>query len=190
MASPQELDQEAVALGVRLAEHLVGGNTLASLLGISEESQEALYALGYNLYNQGRYDDAMHTFGFLLLHNHRDRRFYKGFGSCLQMQKRYQDALKYYGIASIMDLNDPVPVFHSAECLLAMSKVDEAIEALHFVQQTTKAVEAHAELAARVEGILQLLVDGHSKDLHKTVEEHAAASRTDTDTPAKEITHE
>ena len=153
---PQQ-QQPDIELGVRLMAQLVEGYTLGAMLGYSEDSQEALYALGHGLYSQRRYDDALRVFGFLLTHNHLERRYYLAFGACLQMQARPEDALKYYGMASLMDLTDPEPVFHAAHCLLTLARKEEARQALQYAQSMAMGETRHAELSTRVAGMLDLL---------------------------------
>ena len=94
-------------------------------------------------------------FGFLVTHNHLDRRFHKAFGACLQNLVR-ADALKYYGVASLLDLTDPDPVVHTAECLLALSRDQEAARALRFALGQIKGEAKHAALGERVKALLEL----------------------------------
>lgn len=154
--------QPDLDLAVRMMARLVEGHTLGAMLGFSEESQEALYALGHCLYGQARYEDALRVFGFLLTHNHLERRYYLAFGACLQMLSRLEDALKYYGMASFMDMTDPEPVFHAAHCLLALGRRKEAGEALEYAQCMARGVAPHAELSERISALLDLLARGRS----------------------------
>src|SRR4051794_10997686 len=85
-----------------LLEQLMSAKTLGTGWGTKVKTQETIYRLGYNLYEQAKYEDAMRIFAFLMTANHLDRRFYLGFAACMHMQQRHQDALKYYGMASML----------------------------------------------------------------------------------------
>ncbi|MES3002902.1 MAG: SycD/LcrH family type III secretion system chaperone [Pseudomonadota bacterium] len=147
--------------GAALVELLSSGNTLSGLLGRSEKSQEALYHVAYVFYGQAKYTEAMRMFAFLLANNHLDRRFYMGFAGCMQMLDRHEEALKYYGIASLLDLTDPLPPMHMAECHIAMGQRDKARESLEYGLCQGRAADTHVESVRRMEGLLALL-DGSS----------------------------
>jgi type III secretion system low calcium response chaperone LcrH/SycD len=94
---------------------------------------EALYALGYNLYGQARYDEAQKVFQYLVMHHQFDTRYIVALGAALQMLKRHDEAITTFGAAALLDLDDPVPVLHSCECLLALGRTDEAVDGLESV---------------------------------------------------------
>jgi len=110
------------------------GAGLGTIFGYTADEYEALYALGHDHYSQQRYLDA----------------------ACMQMLKRYKEAIQYYSTASVLDLEDPLPTFHTAECFIALEMREQASEALTLVvaqcQQT-----AFAELAQRAQALLELL---------------------------------
>lgn len=146
-----------IAIGAHFVQRMLKGEVLANILGHSPDSLEALYALGHNFYTHKQYDEAMRVFAFLLSNNHMDRRFFKGMAACLHMQRRYEDAAKYYGAASLLDLSDPEPVVHAAECFLALSRTKEAMQALEVAKQQTTGKDRYLALHARVQTILELI---------------------------------
>lgn len=143
-------------LAEQVADLLLMGGTLGDVYDYTDEDYEVLYALGHNLYSQGRYQDAMKAFGFLVIHNHLERRFVLAFASSLQMCKSYEEALTYYSLASVMDMSDPAPTFHSCECLISLGRIDEAADGLDMVIRQSGA-EKHAPLKARAEALAQLI---------------------------------
>src|SRR5690606_20030859 len=104
----------------QIAELLAHGGTLGSVYNYDDTDYEVLYALGHSLYGQTRYQDAMRTFGFLVVHNHMEKRYMNAFAASLQMLKSYKEAIKYYSMASLMDMSDPLPTYHTAECMIAL----------------------------------------------------------------------
>lgn len=145
------------AMGGRLHDYVMAGHTLGPLLGSSVESQEALYALGYRLYGQAKYQEAQRLFAILLMHNHLDRRYYLAYGASAQMLKRHADALRYYSVAAQLDLTDPQPAIHMAECLLALGKRGDARKCLDHGLVQARYHEEHRRHVPRLEALLTLL---------------------------------
>ncbi|MBW7899918.1 MAG: SycD/LcrH family type III secretion system chaperone [Rhodocyclaceae bacterium] len=143
-------------LAEQITELLMNGGTLGAIYDYTEQDYEVLYALGHSLYAQGRYADAVKAFGFLVMHNHLEKRFVGAFASSLQMAGRHAEAVQYYTLASAMDMSDPAPTFHTAECLIALGRLDDAREALGFVVAQSGDA-AHQPLRERAQALLALL---------------------------------
>jgi type III secretion system low calcium response chaperone LcrH/SycD len=143
-----------------LLEQMLAGHTLGGLMGLSVEEQNARYALAVNFYRQGKYPEAVRLFGSLLLADHFDRRYYMGFAACLQMQQRHADALKYYSVASALDLTDPVAVMHCAQCQLALGDRAQAQKALGYALTQARGHERHHHHVARLEAMAALIASG------------------------------
>lgn len=148
------LDAEAFAAA--LSEHLLQGGTLGDLHGFSEQDYEAMYTVGHGMYSQQRYDDALKVFRLLVACDPMDRRFHQAVASSLQMTGEFELAIGSYSMASIMNINDPVPTFHTAECLAALGRVADAREALAIVIEQSSD-PAYGPLRIRAEGLLTLL---------------------------------
>ena len=103
----------------------------------------------------------LRIFGFLVVNNQLEKRFYNAFASSLQMLGRHAEAVQYYSMASLFDIDDPLPTFHTAECFISMGWKDEARQALQFVIEQSTAAPL-AEVKARAESMLQMLGDGSS----------------------------
>jgi len=144
------------ALAQQVAEALSNGTVLGDILGYTEIDYEAVYALGHGLYTHARYLDAAKAFGFLVMHNPYERRFVSAYAGALQMLKRYPDAITYHSMASVMDLSDPRPTFHTAECLTALGLTAEAKQALGFVLAQCTQPE-QSTLKTRAQALLELL---------------------------------
>lgn len=140
----------------QVVELLSKGVSLGSIYNYQDEDYEVVYALGHNLYAQERYLDAMKAFGFLVMHNQLERRYVNAFASSLQMLKHYKDAIQYYCMASVMDLGDPMPTFHTAECMIPLGMFADARQALELVVQQSGTPERTA-LRERAQALLALL---------------------------------
>ena len=150
-----EFDVDKVT--AQVVDLLANGATLKDIHGYSDEEFDALYALGYNLYNQGKFGEALQAFGFLLMHDQLERKYYKAFGSCLQMLKRYEEAIRNYSMASILDLTDPEPTFHTAECMVALGMPKEAVEALEMVLLDTRSKPSYQVMHDRARAMIEVL---------------------------------
>ncbi len=117
-----------------------GKKSLMEALQLSPEQFEALYAVGHNTYVAGKYEDAANFFGVLISIQPYDARLYMGFAASLQMQKNYENAALFYQWACGIDQQDPTPMFHSAECYMAMDDVAGAKSALIY---TLKRIEGN-----------------------------------------------
>lgn len=153
--------QQAPALDLdviiaRVTEAFSNGATLGDLIGYDDDDYEAVYALGHSFYAQARYLDALKAFGFLVMNNPLERRFVNSYASCLQMQKRHEDAIAFYGLASMMEISNPGPIFHTAECLIALGRIPEAVDALGIVVDLCEKPDQEA-LKTRAQALLDLL---------------------------------
>lgn len=104
--------------------------TVRDLKGITDGEMEAVYSLGFNFYNTGRIEDAEKVFKFLVLFDHMNPKYWTGMGAVQQVKREYEAAVTSYGFASFLDLENPKPQFHAAECYLAMGDRTNAISAL------------------------------------------------------------
>jgi type III secretion system low calcium response chaperone LcrH/SycD len=104
----------------------------------STESLEALYGIAYELYRNGKYQEAQDVFRFLTLANSFERKYWIGLAACHQMQKHYTDAIECYSIAAIQDPSDPYAHLHAAECFFHLGNHAKALEALESAKITAK----------------------------------------------------
>lgn len=153
----EDISQSFLEQGAQLLGQMAHGQTLGPMMGVSVPAQEALYALAYTAYTQARYAEAMQAFSFLMTADHFDRRYFSGYAACLRAQKRHGEALKHYGVASMLDLTDPEPVMRMAECHLALGERVQARTALDYALVQARAHEAHRSYAPRLEAMLAFL---------------------------------
>jgi len=151
-------DEQAAAF----ADNLIGlwraGGTLAQAKGITRDECEAMYAWGHSLYAQRKYEDAFRIFAQLVAYDHMESRYQMALASAMQMTKRYEDALNQYAIVTVMRLDDPAPAYHSAECLLALGRVQDAVASLEMARELC-ADGQHDAVKARAQALLAALKD-------------------------------
>jgi type III secretion system low calcium response chaperone LcrH/SycD len=159
-------DLPPLQAGAALMQLMSSGMTLGAMGGQTKASQSARYVEAHGLYTQGKYAQALPLFRVLYINDHLDMRFAMGLAGCLQMLQRYGEAARYYGAASVLDLTDPTPVIHLAECLLGASRRKEAIEALKFAEGQARGEARYAAEAARVQALLELVARAENSPTH------------------------
>lgn len=153
--TPTPSDVPPETLAVQILDHLARGGVLGDLLDMDERDYELLYALGHDMYTQGKYEDAVNLFGFLVMRNHQERRFIMAYAAALQMTRDYVNAISLYTLASVLDLRDPQPGFYTCECLIGLGLKNEACQGLAIVVR--QCGNAHAGLRDRAQALLDLL---------------------------------
>ncbi len=136
-------------------------STVRELKGITDAEMEAVYSLGFNFYQTGNIENAEKVFKFLVLFDHFNAKYWIGMGAVLQVKKQYDGAVTAYAYASFLDIHDPKPQFHAAECYLAKGDRANAASALaaleQFAPQNTERGREYrakaAELKKLIEGV-------------------------------------
>lgn len=114
--------------------------------GVAKQDLDALYLIAYNLYSEKKYQEAAQIFETITFYNHFDRRGWIGTAACYQMLGHYDDAIQCYSSASLIDIEDPMPIFHSVECYVALNRYAEALSALEAILTLTKDKSEFASL--------------------------------------------
>ena len=111
------------------------GATMKQIRGISNEELEAVYSLGFGYYTTGKFEEAQKLFEFLVLFDHLSTKYWFALGAVQQARKDYQKAIASYGYSSFLDLENPKPQFHAAECYLALGDKDNAASAIMALEE-------------------------------------------------------
>ena len=112
------------------AKAFVKGATMKEVRGITNEELESVYSLGFGYYNTGKFEDAQKLFEFLVLFDHLSTKYWFALGAVQQARKDYQKAIASYGYSSFLDLENPKPQYHAAECYLALGDKANAASAI------------------------------------------------------------
>lgn len=159
-ASAQAITPEFDALVAEMVDALMNqGITIGQVHGFTEEEYEAVYNLGFNQYNQGKFEEAARYFRFLTYYNHLEPRYAKALGACLQMLERYPDAISAHTMALVMNAMDPEPMLRIAECLIAMGQLTDAAEMLDGVLKVCAEVGTHQAIQTRAAALLSILAE-------------------------------
>ena len=129
----EKIDTAKITEGVKTL--IETGATLKQLKGVSNAELEAVYSLAFGYYRTAKYDEAAKLFQFLVLFDHLNAKFWFGLGAVQQALKDYTNAVASYGYCSFLNLENPKPQFHAAECLLAMGDKGNAASAIMALEQ-------------------------------------------------------
>lgn len=120
-------DFEAIRKGM---DAIIDGGTLKDAKGLTTADCEAIYSVGLNAYKVGRYEDADTVFRYLVFVDHLNAKYWIALGAVQQMRRDFQKAVASYSYASFLNLDDPKPQYHAAECFLALGDKESAKSAL------------------------------------------------------------
>lgn len=162
-ATPELTDAQALAQIGEMQEWLAAGGSVGDAVNISQEQREALYQFGYDFYAQARYAEAFKIFALLVVYEHLNDRYLMALAGAAQMLGRYEDALLHYSTATMLLLDDPRPIFHSAECLLALNQTDLACETLRLAIEVAEDSEIHEAVKTRADALLSTLTGTTAK---------------------------
>lgn len=114
-----------------------------------EEDVIFLYELAYNLYQANDFTQAGEIFQRLVICKPFEPRYWQAFGSCLHMQKRYQEALTSWSMWCLIEEENPFPHFHAAESLFSLGETTEGLKAL----QAAENRDTNGALKEKIEGL-------------------------------------
>lgn len=155
--TPELTEEQADELVRDMLGVLTTGGTMGQVIGLTSRECEAMYAHGHSLYAQGRYEDAFKVFAQLVAYNHMEARYQMALGSAMQMTGRHEEALTQYVVAAVMMVDDPAPIFHSAECLLKLGRPAEAADSLELVIELCEQEGGHDATKVRAQAMLAAL---------------------------------
>ena len=113
-----------------LTQAMTKGMMPKTALRIGDETMEAMYAQGYNLYNQGKYKEASYVFRLLMLLDYLMPKYVLGYAACLHRQKDYKNAANLYLLCGTLDSQNPLPHYHAADCYIQLGAFPLAIFSL------------------------------------------------------------
>lgn len=90
-------------------------------LHLGDETMEAIYGQGYNLYNQGRYKEASYIFRLLMLLDYMTPKYMLGLAASLHRMKEYTTAANVYLLCGTIDAGNPLPHYHAADCYMQLN---------------------------------------------------------------------
>lgn len=140
-----------------LLSFLEEGGTLKMLHDVSADTIEHIYAVGYNFFQSGKIEQAAKVFQLLSMLDHYQARFFIGLGAARQELGEYLQAIDAYSYAALVDINDPRPPFHSAECHLKLEQLTEAESGFYSAKEMSAGKSQYADLHQRAGIMLEVV---------------------------------
>lgn len=122
---------------------------------ISEDALSSIYAMGYNFYTHGKYQESSDFFRFLTIANPYQRKHWMGLAASKQMLKQYPEAIECYSVAAVQDPHDPYTHLYAADCFLALNDHANAKIALESAEKTARKNSKEAHLIPHINLILK-----------------------------------
>lgn len=110
-----------------LLKYLEEGGTWQEILGYDAEVMEDYYATAQTSYEEREYAVAIGGFQYLTLLNPYEYRHWFGLGCAQHAAGKFEEAIAAYTAAGAIELNNPFPELHIAQCLAALDLLSDAI---------------------------------------------------------------
>lgn len=120
---------------VSLSKIVKKGGTAKEMLGLTDAMVEGIYGQAYRLYNTGKYLEANQLFRLLIMINPTEAKYVMGLAAGFHMLKEYKSAADCYQIVGVIDVQNPIPLYHSSDCYLQMG---DPVSALIQLQMAVK----------------------------------------------------
>lgn len=151
---------EAAYLEYMIHEFYDGLLVLQNLEGLSDEELETLYALGYNLFISGKYEEAKNIFAGLSAYAPYTAHYWRALGAVNQQLQDYPEAISAYDMAVVNDETDIVSYVYRGESRILSGKIEESLRDL---EAAVRIGAAYPEFAAWVQRA-NLLIGLHKLD--------------------------
>ncbi len=138
-------------------KNVIETGEISNIFGFDENKIEAIYAIGYSQYINGKYYDAINNFQIILTVDSMNIKARNAFASCLYMLKKYNEAMEQFALVVYMEPKNPDPIFNVAECMIAIGKKNEAKEILLSIKNEFNSEKKHKKLMTKVTAIYDLI---------------------------------
>lgn len=113
-------------LNEMISEDLLNAKTL----NINEGNAKKIYEEAYQMYLNGKFEEAKGLFSFLLIYQRNNPNFHYAFATCCYLRKEYEPAIMHFMEAGLLDAKNPLPDFYAADCFLQLKDPVSAVIAL------------------------------------------------------------
>lgn len=100
--------------------------SLQSIIGITEETIGHIYDVGVRLFQKMDFVKAADVFYLVAFIDYLRHNAWVSFGLCELENGHFEVALEAFCMASITDINHPLPYYGSAECSVELGRMDDA----------------------------------------------------------------
>lgn len=140
-----------------LVKIYIEGQKPYEAFGMKKDELEYIYSHAYNLYNAGKYKDAIQIFHILMYLDDSDHRFLYGLAACYHMKKEYPKALVLYLGCQLVDPENPVLLWHIADCYKQIGKKYAALLYLKLALKYSDLIVIYSVLKTKIEKEIEAL---------------------------------
>lgn len=160
-----DFDQQGVE---QILENLYNeGKTISESIGLDKDFIELAYACCYNMYQAGRYSEALPVFQLLEVLKDDDERFSLGIAKCYEAQEEWELAiLKYLGLTKFHP--DPYLIWNAYLCAEKLKNQQFTMAILGMLYSETIDLPEYEELNEKAE---TLMIKKAEKMAEETVKE-------------------
>lgn len=133
-----------------------------ALFEYSDELMETFYKKAHHMLEEGKVNESIDSFVFLVTLNATHSEYWMGLGAALQMGHDYEAAIDAYEIAAIYNIEHPLPYLYLAKCLFAIHDRKSALQSLELAIAYAGDEEEYASIRIEAENArdsLQKLID-------------------------------
>lgn len=141
----------------KVLKHLKGSQGGQSFFGYSDELMEVFYKKAHHYLEEGKVNQAIDSFVFLVTLNAFHSEYWMGLGTALQMAHEYEAAIDAYEIAAIYNIEHPLPYLYLAKCLFAIHDRKSALQSLELAIAYAGDIEAYADIKIEAEHAIKSL---------------------------------
>ncbi|MEM7529387.1 MAG: SycD/LcrH family type III secretion system chaperone [Pseudomonadota bacterium] len=134
-----------------------GELTLKDARGLSDEAMEGLYAIAYNAFEAGNYDNAQKVLSFLCIFDPSVSKYWLSLGAARFRVEDYPSARDAYAMAFALERTDPRAPLRIADCHIATKDFESARHAAEAAVQLAGDTPKFAAQRRRAEGMIAML---------------------------------
>lgn len=154
---PEVSKEEKQAQAKILVKVFEQGMAPKDALNFSKEDIVQIYSYAYSLFTGGKYKESSELFKMLLMLDPKQVDFATALGVCYHRLKNYKFAIKAYMLSSLLDPENPVPIFYAYDCCKNINDLVSAGMMLCKVIKVAEKREKYAKLKEKAEALLESL---------------------------------
>lgn len=157
-----ELTKQYEGFFMGLSDKILHENMLPKdALGVDSELMKELYSQAFHLYNTGKYGDAIEVFRMLVMFDATEPKYALGLAASHHLLKEYDKAVELYTMCAMMEPENPIPPYHTADCFIKLQDPISAMISLEMAIRNAGNKKEYAQIKEKA----SLTLGGLEKNL-------------------------
>lgn len=119
-------------------EKVMLGSTIEDALNIDKKITESFYSIGYSLYQQAKYQQALRYFKHAVALDIYEIRYLFAYAKCLKNIGEIDESIAYLALAQLIRPEEPKIAFEISECFLKKGMIEEACKIIEMIENFFK----------------------------------------------------